>query len=98
MVIVKPLPATLVVICAVLEAFTALLQVVPGIGEVASSWIAMSLLAVTAVVDALAVVAPAATMKWPDAALPKAAGEELEIPIVAVPYELLTVDVDTTKF
>lgn len=36
--------------------------------------------------EALAVVAAAATTKWPDAALPKAAGLELEVPTVAVAY------------
>ena len=82
----KPLPAVFEVTIGVLEEFIVELQVVPAIGVVASRLTEISLLRVTAVVEAPTVVAPAATTKCPAAALPKAAGLELEVPTVAVKY------------
>lgn len=76
----KPFPATLLVMVIAVVVAADELQVVPAIGVDISCWTRIALLAVTAVVDALPVVAPAATTKWPDTAEPRAAGLELEDP------------------
>lgn len=70
----------------------AVLQVVPAIGVVPSCIKnTLSVLTVMAVVEAFAVVAEAATTKWPEDVLVKAAGEELELPeLVVLKYKAPT--------
>lgn len=84
----KPLSvdvADITIVLTLVPLAIAVLQVVPAIGVVDSCVKnTLSVVAVIAVVDAFAVVAAAATTKWPEDELPNTAGELLELPEVLV--------------
>lgn len=79
---INPLPAIFELTTGVVLAVV--LQVVPAIGVVNSLCRIIVLLAVTAVVDALPVFPPVAIIKCPATALPNAAGEDEELPTLAL--------------